>query len=84
MQKTDSKVKAASAGAGGGAVLAGLVLWALAEYVFVDGVPAEVSAAVVAVVPAALAWAAGYLRPARPGGKHRRDEAATPSSEAGA
>ena len=71
MQQTETKVKAASAGAGVGAAIAGVALWLLGEYVFGGDVPEPVSAAVWVLVPAVLAWAAGYLKPS--GGEHRAE-----------
>lgn len=57
--KVSPKVKASTAA---GAVTA-FVLWLLAEYVFGAEVPAAVEGLVALVVPAALAFAAGYIKP---------------------
>jgi hypothetical protein len=55
------KVVGGTAGAGLGGVTASLLLWALGATVFPDGVPSEVSAFVVFVVPVALAFVGGYF-----------------------
>lgn len=52
----ERKVKAASSGA----AVAGLVLWVLQVYVFAGDVPDPVVVAVGALVPAVVAWVAGY------------------------
>jgi hypothetical protein len=63
----ETKVKASTAAA----ALSGLALWALSRYVFRGDVPDVVVSWVDAIIPAALAFAAGYLakhtvRPADP------------------
>ena len=56
----ETKVKAS----GLAALAAGLIDWALAEYVFKDHhVDAAVTAEVYAAIPAVIATAAGYLAP---------------------
>jgi hypothetical protein len=53
----ESKVKASTAAA----AVSGLALWALSRYVFRGDVPDVVASWVDAVIPAALAFGAGYL-----------------------
>lgn len=62
----ESKVKAATIGSGVGGATAALAEWALARYVFTGPpdfgtVPGPVSAFLVIVVPAACAYAGGWL-----------------------
>lgn len=61
----EAKVKASTAAA----ALSGLALWALGRYVFRGGVPDVVVSWVYVIIPAGLAFAAGYLarHTARPG-----------------
>jgi len=53
----ERKVKASTVAAGAAALL----VWALGTYVFHGAVPEPVQAAVIAVVPALVTLAAGYL-----------------------
>lgn len=59
------KVKGATAGAGAGSVLTGLVLWLLDDYVFdpdvAGSVPEPLSAAVLFFIPTLAALAGGYF-----------------------
>jgi hypothetical protein len=61
----ETKVKASTAAA----ALSGLALWALGRYVFKGGVPDVVVSWVYVIIPAVLAFGAGYLatHTARPG-----------------
>lgn len=60
----ETKVKAATAGAGIGYLLSQAVLWELDAHVFTPGtvgdLPAPVTSGVPIVVGMALAWVAGY------------------------
>lgn len=58
----EAKVKSGAAGA----VVAGFALWLLQAYVFRGAVPAPVELLVMLAVPAALAFAGGYLAPHTP------------------
>lgn len=63
----ETKVQASTAAA----AVSGLALWALGTYVFKGGVPDVVVSWVYVIIPAALAFGAGYLarhtvRPAGP------------------
>lgn len=64
----EQKVTASSRGAGLGGALAGIVLWALGEFVFHGEVPGEVSGFVIVAIPALGAFIDGYRAPhtARP------------------
>ena len=61
----ETKVQASTAAA----AVSGLALWALGTYVFKGGVPDVVVSWVYVIIPAALAFGAGYLarHTARPG-----------------
>lgn len=68
----ERKVSAATAGAGGGTVVANFLLWVLATYAFHGPVPVEVWSFVNVVVAAAGAFGMGYLArhtPRQPGGQ---------------
>lgn len=60
----ETKVNAATVGAGSGVVIAQAILWILDQYVFGPGkegdVPGPVTILVTVAVSAALAWVAGY------------------------
>lgn len=67
MAPVETKVQASTAAA----ALSGLALWALGTYVFKGSVPDVVASWVYVIIPAALAFGAGYLakhtpRPAVP------------------
>lgn len=61
----EDKVKASTAGAGGGVLAGALICWALDVYVMTPGVegdlPPIVYAAVMAAASAAVAFASGYI-----------------------
>ena len=89
MAVVETKVKASTAAA----AVSGMALWALGRYVFKGTVPDVVASWVYVLVPAGLAWGAGYLAPhtARPDVPHlavlppaRRPASAPPLPEAAA
>ena len=62
MAVIETKVKASTAAA----AVSGLALWALGKYVFKGSVPDVVASWIYVLVPALLAWGAGYLAPHTP------------------
>lgn len=76
MAPVETKVQASTAAA----ALSGLALWALGTYVFKGSVPDVVASWVYVIIPAALAFGAGYLakHTPRPG-----DPPAAPAAPSG-
>ena len=62
MAAVETKVKAGSAGA----LVAGLIDWLLAKYLFPHGVDATGQALILAAVPTVLSYAAAWLAPHTP------------------